>query len=170
MNVFYGEESSVVKEDVQAIHYFANTSQLFLSDLMARGGQLRGQDSVMLTVEYEDPESGDEMIEEYAFDLGEISEADRNVRKGRLVMRFVDGLAWMASRPMPSVWGSRGQSWDACEAGRGELAVLAKGLEEDPEVRRVTGLWDQYCARYSQPREPVRRPAPSEGWPSASGQ
>ena len=41
MNVFYGEESSTVKEDVQAIHYFANTSQLFLSDLMARGGELR---------------------------------------------------------------------------------------------------------------------------------
>jgi Ca-activated chloride channel family protein len=175
MNVFYGEESSTVKEEVQAIHYFANTSQLFLSDLMARDGQLRGQDSVMLTVEYEDPESGDEMLEEYAFTLDEIREQSRNVRKGRLVMRFVDGLAWMASRPTPGGWGSRGQSWEdgeaweACEAGRGELAELAKGLEEDPEVRRVTGLWDQYCARYTQPREPVRRPPPSEGWPSATG-
>jgi Ca-activated chloride channel family protein len=175
MNVFYGEESSVVKEDVQAIHYFANTSQLFLSDLMARGGTLREQDQVMLTVEYEDPESGDEMVEEYAFTLGEIAEADRNVRKGRLIMRFVDGLSWMASRPVPSAWGSRGQSWEdgeafeACEDGRGELAKLAKGLEEDPEVRRVTELWDKYCARYSQPREPVQRDAPTEGWPSASG-
>jgi Ca-activated chloride channel family protein len=175
MNVFYGEESSTVKEEVQAIHYFANTSQLFLSDLMARGGQLRPQDSVMLTIEYEDPESGDERIEEYAWNLGEISEASRNVRKGRLVMRFVDGLAWMASRPLPSAWGSRGQSWDdgeaweACEDGRKALATLAEGLEGDPEVRRVTGLWDRYCARYSQPREPVRRPPPAEGWPSASG-
>jgi Ca-activated chloride channel family protein len=179
MNVFYGEESSTVKEDVQAIHYFANTSQLFLSDLMARGGQdgaeLREQDQVMLTIEYEDPESGDDRVEEYAFTLGEIAEADRNVRKGRLVMHFVDGLGWMASRPVPSAWGSRGQSWEdgeawhACEDGRGELAKLAKGLEEDPEVRRVTELWDKYCARYSQPREPVRRDAPTEGWPSASG-
>lgn len=172
MNVFYGEESSTVKEDVQAIHYFANTSQLFLSDLMARGGELRGQDSVMLTIEYEDPESGTEMVEEYAFSLGEISEASRNVRKGRLVMRFVDGLAWMAARPVPSTWGARGQSWEdgdaweACEAGRGELAALASGLEDDREVQRVTGLWDRYCARYTQPREPVRRPPPS-GWPSA---
>ena len=56
MNVFYGEESSTVKEDVQAIHYFANTSQLFLSDLMARGGALRPQDDVMLRVEYEERE------------------------------------------------------------------------------------------------------------------
>ncbi len=175
MNVFYGEESSTVKEDVQAIHYFANTSQLFLSDLMARDGELRPQDSVMLTVEYEDPESGDERVEEFAFNLGEISEASRNVRKGRLVMHFVDGLAWMAARPMPSAWGSHGDSWndgeawEACAAGRGELASMAKGLEGDPEVQRVTGLWDLYCARYSQPREPVRRSPPSEGWPSASG-
>ena len=179
MNVFYGEESSTVKEDVQAIHYFANTSQLFLSDLMARGGQdgaeLREQDQVMLTIEYEDPESGDDRVEEYAFTLGEIAEADRNVRKGRLVMHFVDGLAWMASRPVPSAWGSRGHSWEdaeawqACEDGRTELAVLAQGLEDDPEARRVKELWDRYCARYSQPREPVRRPPPVEGWPSASG-
>ncbi|MCX4246768.1 vWA domain-containing protein [Paraliomyxa miuraensis] len=179
MNVFYGEESSTVKEDVQAIHYFANTSQLFLSDLMARngegGGQLRLQDDVMLTVEYEDPETGDEMVEEYAFNLGEISRASRNVRKGRMIMRFIDGLSWMASRPTPGAWGtSRGgwddaEAWEACAAGRGELAKLAKGLEEDPEVHRVTGLWDQYCARFSQPREPVRRDPPSSGWPSASG-
>jgi Ca-activated chloride channel homolog len=179
MNVFYGEESSTVKEDVQAIHYFANTSQLFLSDLMVRGGQtggkLRAQDSIMLTIEYEDPDSGDEMIEEYAFNLGEVSEASKNVRKGRLIMRFIDGLQWMASRPMPGAWGSHGQSWEdgeaweACEAGRGELAKLAEGLQDDREVQRVTGLWDQYCARYSQPREPVRRPPPEQGWPSASG-
>jgi len=175
MNTFYGEESSTVKEEVQAIHYFANTSQLFLSDLMARGGQLRPQDSVMLTIEYEDPETGDERVEEYAWNLGEISQASRNVRKGRLVMRFVDGLAWMAARPLPSAWGSHGQSWDdgeaweACEDGRKELAGLAQGLEGDPEVRRVTELWGKYCARYSQPREPERRAPPVEGWPSASG-
>ena len=44
---------------MQAIHYFANTSQLFLSDLMARGGRLRPEDQVMLTIEYEDPETQD---------------------------------------------------------------------------------------------------------------
>lgn len=175
MNVFYGEESSTVKEDVQAIHYFANTSQLFLSDLMARGGQLRGQDSVMLGIEYEDPETGEEMIEEYAFGLGEISEASRNVRKGRLVMHFVDGLAWMASRPVPSVWGSSRDSWvdadawDACAQGKQELQAMARGLDDDPEVRRVLGLWDRYCTRYARPRRPVKRPAPADTWPGASG-
>ncbi|MCA9648405.1 MAG: VWA domain-containing protein [Myxococcales bacterium] len=174
MNVFYGEESSTVKEDVQAIHYFANTSQLFLSDLMARGGQLRPQDGVMLTIEYEDPETGDDMVEEYAFELGEIGGASRNVRKGRLVMRFVDGLSWMASRPQPGAWGTSQGSWDdadaweACEAGRQELATLAEGIDDDPEVKRVQGLWDRYCARYSQPRRPVTR-TPPDSWPGASG-
>ncbi|MEM9462215.1 MAG: VWA domain-containing protein [Myxococcota bacterium] len=174
LSTFYGEESSTIKEDVQAIHYFANTSQLFLSDLMARGGQLRSQDSVMLTVEYEDPDSGEERVEEYAFNLGEISQADRNVRKGRLVMQFVDGLAWMASRPVPVVWAQRdeswadGDAWEACEAGRRELSTMARGLEDDPEVSRVQGLWDRYCARYARPRAPVRRPSPDR-WPGASG-
>lgn len=175
MNVFYGEESSTVKEDVQAIHYFANTSQLFLSDLMARRGKLRTQDDVMLTVEYEDPETGDDMVEEFAFNLGEITEQTRNVDKGRLIMRFVDGLSWMASRNLPRSW-SRGEgrwedadAWMACEEGREDLGRMARGLDDDPEVRRVMGLWDKYCARYSRPREPVRRPAAQDTWPGAAG-
>lgn len=175
MNVFYGEESSTVKEDVQAIHYFANTSQLFLSDLMARGQQLRPQDDVMLSIEYEDPETGDDMVEEYAFNLGEINEGGRNVRKGRLVMRFVDGLAWMASRSTPSAWGSRPGSWidesawEECEAGRKDIVRLSAGIEDDPEVKRIEGLWEKYCARYERPRRPVRRDAPADTWPSAAG-
>ncbi len=166
MNVFYGEESSTVKSEVQAVHYFANTSQLFLSDLMARDGQLRGQDDVMLTVEYEDPDSGEDMVEEYAFNLSEIEEASRNVRKGRLIMRFVDGLSWMAAHRGV---GQDNEGWAACEAGREELASMAKGLERDPEVERVQGLWNRYCKRFSAPREPVRRPPANDSWPSASG-
>jgi Ca-activated chloride channel family protein len=173
MNVFYGEESSTVKEDVQAIHYFANTSQLFLSDLMARGGSFRAQDGVMLTIEYEDPESGEARVEEYAFTLGDIAEESRNVRKGRLVMRFVDGLAAMAAMGEPGRWAPRAGTWEdaeafaACEDGRADLQRRSEGLNDDPEVRRVIGLWDKYCARYSAPRRPVRRPAADDNWPGA---
>ncbi|MEM7152380.1 MAG: VWA domain-containing protein [Myxococcota bacterium] len=176
MNTFYGEESSTIKEDVQAIHYFANTSQLFLSDLMAKNAALRAQDSVMLTIEYEDPESGDEKIEEVAFNLGEISQDVRNVRKGRLIMHFVDGLAWMAARPRPTRWNNHAGSWDdadaveACDAGRAELNTLAEGIGDDPEVQRVQGLWESYCSRFSRPRRPVKRAPPEDTWPSASGQ
>jgi len=176
MNVFYGEESSTVKEDVQAIHYFANTSQLFLSDLMARGGTLRGQDDVMLTIEYEDPESGDDLVEETAFDLGEIeSDAAYNVRKGRLVMAWIDMLAQMAARPTPAVYNSYEgawqdpEGWQACEDGREELGKLAEGLENDPESRRVAELWDKFCSRFERPRNPVKRKiaAPESSWPGA---
>jgi len=176
MNVFYGEESSTVKEDVQAIHYFANTSQLFLSDLVARGGRLRPQDDVMLTIEYQDAESGDPRFEEYAFNLGEIqNESAFNVLKGRLIMAWIDMLALMASRPVPSVYGGTQGTWEdeegygLCYEGGQELHRLAKGLEETPEVRRVLSLWDKYCARYERPRRPVRRsPVPEQDtWPSA---
>ncbi|MBC8069817.1 MAG: VWA domain-containing protein [Deltaproteobacteria bacterium] len=177
MNTFYGEESSAVKEDVQAIHYFANTSQLFLSDLMARGGKLRGQDSVMLTVEYEDPETGDAMVEEFAFDLGEIERESRNIRKSRMLIRFVDGLAAMAARPLPSSWGAERGAWideeaaGMCEQGRVDLQRMSSGIEGDPEVKRVGGLWDHYCARFDRPRSggATRRASPEQGWPSATG-
>ncbi len=177
MNVFYGEESSVVKEDVQSIHYFANTSQLFLSDLMTRGGKLRPQDQIMLTIEYEDPETGTEMIEERAFTLGEISQEDAfNVRKGRLLIGWADRLAQLATRPMPAGRGLMAGSWEdpdgwqACDTGRSELGALAQGLT-DPESARVLSLWDKFCSRYERPRNPVRRDpvAAPAAWPGASG-
>ncbi|MEM6995632.1 MAG: VWA domain-containing protein [Myxococcota bacterium] len=174
MNVFYGEESSAVKEDVQSIHYFANTSQLFLSDLMARGGKLRDQDDIMLTIEYDEPETGEERIEEYAFNIGEMRAETRNVDKSRLIIHFVDGLAWMASRPTSRAWGAGAGRWDderafeTCEQGRADLDRMSRPIADDPEVRRVLGLWDKYCARYSRPRNPVRRAPAEDTWPSAA--
>ncbi|PCC74600.1 von Willebrand factor type A domain-containing protein [Nannocystis exedens] len=174
MDVFYGEESSAVKEDVQAIHYFANTSQLFLSDVMARGKKLRPQDQIMLTIEYEDPESGQKMVEERAFSLGEIEREAYNIRKGRLLIAWADRLALMASRPQPigtapvaGAW-IDADGWQQCEQGKADLRDMAQGMN-DPEVTRVLSLWDKFCARYEQPRNPVRRTPASgpDAWPSA---
>jgi Ca-activated chloride channel family protein len=174
MNVFYGEESSAIKEDVQAIHYFANTSQLFLSDLMARGKKLRPQDQIMLTIEYEDPESGQKMLEERAFNLGDIEREAYNVRKGRLLIAWADRLALLASRPAPMGQGPSAGGWidpdgyQQCEMGKSDLRDMAQGMN-DPEVTRVLSLFDKFCSRYETPRNPVRRtPADqSGGWPSA---
>ncbi|WAS90108.1 vWA domain-containing protein [Nannocystis punicea] len=174
MNVFYGEESSAVKEDVQAIHYFANTSQLFLSDLMARGKKLRPQDQIMLTIEYEDPESGQKMVEERAFSLAEIEREAYNIRKGRLLIAWADRLALMASRPQPigtapvaGAW-IDADGWQQCEQGKADLRDMAQGMN-DPEVTRVVSLWDKFCSRYERPRNPVRRTPASgpDAWPSA---
>lgn len=176
MNVFYGEESSTVKEDVQAIHYFANTSQLFLSDLMARGGQVRPEDDVMMTIEYQDPETGDELFEEYAFNLGDAAAQEGyNVRKGRLIMAWIDLLAQMAARPVPPVYRNVAGAWEdadgwqACADGREELERLSEGLEGDSETTRVLDLWEKYCSRYERPRNPVKRQVvrPDSSWPGA---
>ncbi len=180
MNVFYGEEASTVKERVQAIHYFANTSQLFLSDLKTRDGYLHYQDDVMLSIEYEDTETQAKMVEEYAFNLAQIAGDSRNVRKAQLVTRFIRALGTMAERPMPQRYGYSQAAWyddgaySECGAVRSDLANLASGIDDDPEVRRVQGLWDTFCSRYAvpqysppppppvyqQPQPPVYRPAP----------
>lgn len=174
MNVFYGEESSTVKEDVQAVHYFAGTSQLFLSDVMARNGRLQEQDDIMLTIEYEHPETGRALVEEYAFNLGDIAQRTRNVQKGRLVMSFIDGIHSLARRT-PERAGYAAGTWvdaeasEQCELGRRSLAEQARGLEGDAEVRRVVSLWEKYCARYEPVRNPVRRTQPDgrDVWPDA---
>jgi len=174
MNVFYGEESSTVKEDVQAIHYFAGTSQLFLSDLMSRSNRLRSADSVMLSVEYENPETGAKQFEDFAFNLGEISGNSALVKKGRLVMSFIDGLAdTVQSSPERS--DDRVGGWidataaEQCARGQTSLADQSRKLGPDPEVTRLVALWDQYCSRYEPVRSPVRRDAPHgrDVWPSA---
>jgi Ca-activated chloride channel family protein len=175
MNVFYGEESSTVKEDVQAIHYFADTSQLFLSDLAAKNGELRKQDSVMLSVEYEDPETGRPEFEDFVFNLGAISEQNRMVKKARLVMSFIDGLAdTVQSSPERSDYRAGGwvdsSAARQCSRGRASLAEQAQPFARDPEVQRVVALWDKYCSRYDRAREPVRRTPPRghDVWPSAA--
>jgi Ca-activated chloride channel family protein len=174
MNVFYGEESSTTKEDVQAVHYSAGTSQLFLSDLASATPELRRQDSVMLSVEYEDPETGARQFEDFAFNLGRIAERTDNVRKARLVMSFIDGLADTVSstpeRYEPRFGGWRDQAVSTqCARGQASLAEQSQRLPRDAEVERVVSLWDKYCSRYEAMRAPVRRTPPqgADVWPSA---
>lgn len=174
MKVFYGEESSTAKQDVQAIHYFAGTNQLFLSDLAARGGTLRKEDSVMLSIEYSDPETGAAQVEEYAFTLRNILGNGKMVEKGRFLMSFIDGLA-DTIRSSPERVAHRAGGWidgyaaEQCDRGRASLAEQARSLENDPEVARVVKLWDTYCSRYEAARSPVRRrpPTGTDVWPSA---
>ncbi len=178
MNVFYGEEASTVKEEVQAIHYFANTSQLFFSELMARGGKLRPEDWIMMTIEYEDPETGAQAMEEFAWNLGEIQGASANINKARLLMDFSQRLGELAYRPAPSGyrsleggWSDYG-AWQICEDGRRTLDEKAAPLGGDPEVRRVRNLWAKMCSRYLPPPQPVQAQpvqAQPDSWPGAKG-
>ena len=176
MNVFYGEEASAVKEEVQAIHYFANTSQLFFSELMARGGKLRPEDWIMMTIEYEDPETGAQTMEEVAWNLGDIQGASANLDKARMLMDFTQRLGELAYRPAPSGyrtwaggWEDQG-AWQICDEGRRTLAQRAAKIQSDSEVARVRGLWEKMCSRYPEPAQPSRPvQGQSDSWPGAQG-
>lgn len=161
MNTFYGEESSVEKSDVQAIHYFAGTNQLFLSDVMAQNGSLNLRDGIMLSVEYEDPETGSSRVEEFAFTLSDINGASHNLDKGRMLMSFIDGVRdielTQRERSRDSNYASQ-----QCANGKSSLRDQAGLARRDPEIDRVLGLWDNYCNRYPSPRPLARLPQPDE--------
>lgn len=193
MDVFYGEEASTAKERVQAIHYFANTSQMFLSDLVSKNRAFPGTDDIMLTIEYKDAETGAARVEEFSWQLAEIYGNSPNINKAQLVSIFARDLQQLAARPMPSNWGHHPHSWDdgeaavRCEATRQELARLSAPISGDPEVSRVQSLWESYCNRYqpvqvaqrspqpypygepNHPERPLRNNefAPPDSWPSA---
>ncbi len=168
MKFFHGEESSTLKKDVQAVHYFANTSQLFLSDLITRDGRLNMKDNIKLTIEYKDPETDSNMKEEHAFNLGTIHMDAYNIKKGRLITTWVSLLHEMAERPVPSSHPSRpdtwndAKGWQICLDGLKDLARMSAGLRQDKEARQVTSLWNKYCARFRKPRNPLRHPVLSK--------
>ena len=175
MQTFYGEEASTVKERVQAIHYFANTSQMFLSDLKVRGGNHYLKDDIMLTIEYEDAEASQSRVEEFVWNLGDIAGNAANLDKATLLTRFAKGLADISAKPVPSKYDYCVAGWhddtsaELCENIGNELSQLGSKLGSDPEVRRVKQLWDTVCQRYApiQNARPTPKKPQKQGWPEA---
>lgn len=167
MDTFYGEEASTVKERVQAIHYFANTSQMFLSDLQTRENAFPGSDDIMLTIEYQDAETGQARVEEFAWNLGDIFGRHPNVDKAMLVSTFARRLQQIADRPVPYGHGHTARSWNdgeaaqICHTTQAQLARLASPLGGDAEASRVVSLWDRFCGRYQPVEVAVHEPNPS---------
>jgi len=190
MGTFYGEEASVHKERVQAVHYFAGTSQLFLSDLKLRDGVVPTTDDIMLTIEYEDPESGQARVEEFPFRLGDIEGRSPNLDKASYVDAFARSVESLTDRPLPPSYSEARYGWAdhsagaACRDERQAAAFFAAPIQGDSEVRRIEQLWDTFCSRYpvaTRPPAPPRpvphyRPeaprhndyAPPDTWPGAT--
>jgi len=174
MERFHGEESSTQKRDVQAVHFFADTSQLMLADLEPWEGELRPQDEIMLEIEYQDPETGELLVEDHVLNLGEIGASSDNVRKGELIMHFIENMKWLAQRGAPVGWKPQPGTWrdtparEACTRTRAELHEMAAGTR-DPEIGRILSLWDGYCARFegSAQDRPGRKSPSGDRWPSA---
>lgn len=174
MQAFHGEEASTHKAEVQAVHFFADTSQLLLADLEAWQGTLRPQDDIMLEIEYQHPDTGQTLVEDHVFALGQIGEEPRNVRKGELVMHFIEAIERQARRGTPAGWQPRPGAWrdsaalEECTRTRAELRDMAAG-SRDPEVARVLSLWDGYCERFegSAAGRPGRKAGADQSWPAA---
>jgi Ca-activated chloride channel homolog len=188
MQAFHGEEASTVKQEVQPVHFFADTSQLLLAELEPWQGVVRPQDDLMLEIEYQHPDSGETRVEDHVFNVGQIggesggepgsepgsepSQTARNVRKAEVIMHFVEAIERQAHRGAPAGWQARPGAWqdaaalDDCAQTRAELRDLAAG-SQDPEVARVLSLWDGYCVRFegSAAGRPGRKA--EGGWPAA---
>jgi len=173
MDVFYGEESSKVKEEVQAIHYFANSSQLFLSDLK---GEAKENDLLKLDVEYSEPQSGAAKTQHFEWKAGDIFQKSWNtIEKARLILLFTDLLAetnqythehWNCKvypcyrtmyRPVPIqprpriIFGMEiDRALKTCQHYAEKMQETAAKIKGDAEVQYLLDLQSQYCARYQQ--------------------
>lgn len=145
MKKFYGEESSTDPEDVQPIHYYAGTTQLFLQDLQLRGRPV-ASDPVTLTVEWKDADSGAPKKQAFTTTVGALLESDpRNMRKARALMAWTDLIL------------ARTLGGDPCGAPFGTWRERVDRLGEDAEVQWLDGLTSPLCgAEPVVPRTPAR--------------
>jgi Ca-activated chloride channel family protein len=145
MKKFYGEESSTDPEDVQPIHYYAGTTQLFLQDLQLRGKPVLS-DPVTLTVEWKDVDTDAPKKQVFTTTVGGLLESDpRNMRKGRALMAWTDMI--LARSLGNSPCGQPFSTW----------RERVDALGEDAEVQWLDGLTSPLCgATPVVPRTPVR--------------
>ena len=133
MERFYGEESSTVAADVQPIHYYAGTSQVFLQDLKVRDGRANPSDPLRFTVRYTDARTGAQASRTFSATVGELLAGDpRNLRKAQALMRWTDLVAAAAL-------GDR--SCGALPAYRSAAAQVG----DDAEIGYVSGLTGRMC-------------------------
>ena len=139
MERFYGEEASTNKADIQPIHYYAGTSQVFLQDLAIDGKPKRG-DKVTLTVSYRDAQTGEPAKRVFRTTVGDMLDADpHNVRKGKALMAWTDLLTEQA------------MGGDACGAPLDAYARRAARVSGDAEIGYVNGLIATRCGDFDLP-------------------
>ena len=134
MERFYGEEASTVASDVQPIHYYAGTTQLFLQDLAIRGGSLQLSDPLRMRIRYTDAATGEPGEQVLHTTLGALVDGDtHNLRKGQALMAFADvATAWaMGAGP--------------CGAPLATYRQRVASLLDDAEIGYTNGLVGGLC-------------------------
>jgi Ca-activated chloride channel family protein len=134
MTRFYGEEASTVKADVQPIHYYAGTRQLFLQDVALRDGDVVRGDTVTFHVEYTDALTGRKAERSWSSTVGELLVADdHNLRKGRALMGWTDLQL------------ARAMGGDACGAPFSTWQERAAVVQGDAELAWLDGITARQC-------------------------
>jgi Ca-activated chloride channel family protein len=135
---FYGEEASTEKEDVQPIHYYAGTTQLFLQDLRIRDGRTVGSDPVEFQAEWTDARTGEPMKKSWRTTVSALVDSDpRNVDKGLALMAWTDVL-------MADALGA-----DPCGEPVATYGGRAGRLLDDAEIAFVNGLVQKRCPGFT---------------------
>ncbi|MBW2254763.1 MAG: VWA domain-containing protein, partial [Deltaproteobacteria bacterium] len=145
MERFYGEEASTTKEDVQPIHYYAGTSQVFLQDLKMR--KLKPSDPITLTISFREASTGEPGEQVWNTTVGALLEGDkRSLRKARALMAWSEMLL------------ARSMNADPCGAELAAYSQRASLLGDDVEIAYVNGLVGKMC-RVEIPIAPPPAPA-----------
>jgi Ca-activated chloride channel family protein len=146
MERFYGEEASTTKEDVQPIHYYAGTTQLFLQDLKLKDRRAVTNDPVTLTVEWTDATTGRARTQQFESTVGRLMDADgRNLHKARALMSWTDMIRARSMGQSPC--GAPFQAWqDRVDA-----------LGEDAEIAWLDGMTSPLCGSEPVARTTVRK-------------
>ncbi len=157
LETFYGEEVDTEKSQVQAIHYFANSSQLFFLDLKGKAKT----DTLQLNVEFQDPNNEQNRNENFQASVSELTRYGReNISKARLIMVFADLLektalpgnrpygnwAPLTKSPTPSAK-NLNEEKKLCSTTLEEMQKLSREYL-DTEVRYVQELAQKYCSRF----------------------
>lgn len=134
MAKFYGEESSADPEDVKPIHYFADTSQVFLQDLHVREGRLVLNDPVTLKIVWRDASTDEPREQVWNTTVGGLIEGGQhNVNKARALMGWSDVLLAQA------------MGGDPCGQPFSTFRDRVGSLGDDAEISYVAGLTGPYC-------------------------
>lgn len=174
LRAFYGEEASPKKERVQSVHFFSGTEQMYLANL-EKGQPLRATDYIRLSIEFDDPETGEPRQSEFSWRADELEMATgsnskfaaRNLNKARMVATFGYQLRYMAktygnvaeqgSRPTWSTVDaearderetSRRAAVIHCRRVKGRLDAFSAQLGGERQAGRIVDLWHRYCERF----------------------
>ncbi len=150
MERFYGEEASTNEADIQPIHYYAGTSQVFLQDLKVKPGQMDGADPVLFRIRYRAADTGEPREELFHTTVASLLEADsRNLHKAQALMAWSDLLAERAlgDRRCTSLPAYR-EAVSKLTGGNGSAERAGKLRlrgHDDAEIAYVNGLTEGLC-------------------------